>query len=72
MTYKILEIINKKIVMISIEMYQLIQSVECLILIKDLENNNIIMETKRRAKPMTAKAGVTKGKRRYACGGKMK
>ena len=25
-----------------------------------------------RAKPMTAKAGVTKGKRRYACGGKMK
>ena len=32
------------------------------------------MATKRtnRAKPMTAKAGVTKGKRRYACGGKMK
>lgn len=26
----------------------------------------------RRAKPMTAKAGVTKTKRRYACGGKMK
>lgn len=25
-----------------------------------------------RAKLMTAKAGVTKGKRRYACGGKMK
>ena len=25
-----------------------------------------------RAKPMTAKAGVTKTKRRYACGGKMK
>ena len=25
-----------------------------------------------RAKPMTAKAGVTKGKRKYACGGKMK
>ena len=25
-----------------------------------------------RAKPMTAKAGVTKGKRRYACSGKMK
>ena len=25
-----------------------------------------------RAKPMTAKAGVTKGKRRYACGGKLK
>lgn len=25
-----------------------------------------------RAKPMTAKAGVTKGKRRYACGGKIK
>ena len=25
-----------------------------------------------RAKPMTAKAGVTKNKRRYACGGKMK
>ena len=24
-----------------------------------------------RAKPMTAKAGVTKTKRRYACGGKM-
>ena len=32
------------------------------------------MVTKRtgRAKPMTAKAGVTKTKRRYACGGKMK
>lgn len=26
----------------------------------------------RRAEPMTAKAGVTKTKRRYACGGKMK
>lgn len=25
-----------------------------------------------RARPMTAKAGVTKNKRRYACGGKMK
>ena len=25
-----------------------------------------------RAKPMTAKAGVTKGKKRQACGGKMK
>ena len=25
-----------------------------------------------RAKPMTAKAGVTKTKRRYVCGGKMK
>ena len=25
-----------------------------------------------RAKPMTAKADVTKTKRRYACGGKMK
>lgn len=25
-----------------------------------------------RAKPMTAKAGVTKTKRRYACGGKLK
>lgn len=25
-----------------------------------------------RAKPMTAKAGATKTKRRYACGGKMK
>ena len=25
-----------------------------------------------RAKPMTAKASVTKTKRRYACGGKMK
>lgn len=25
-----------------------------------------------RAKPLAAKAGVTKGKRRYACGGKMK
>ena len=25
-----------------------------------------------RAKPMTAKARVTKTKRRYACGGKMK
>lgn len=25
-----------------------------------------------RAKPMTAKAGVTKTKRRYSCGGKMK
>lgn len=24
-----------------------------------------------RAKPMTAKAGVTKGKRRYGCGGKL-
>ena len=32
------------------------------------------MTTRRtgRAKPMTAKAGVTKTKRRYACGGKMK
>lgn len=32
------------------------------------------MATKRtgRAKPMTAKAGVTKGKRTYACGGKIK
>ena len=32
------------------------------------------MVTKRtgRAKPITAKAGVTKTKRRYACGGKMK
>lgn len=25
-----------------------------------------------RAKPMTAKAGITKTKRRYACGGKLK
>lgn len=25
-----------------------------------------------RAKPMTAKAGVTKTKRRYGCGGKLK
>lgn len=25
-----------------------------------------------RAKPLTSKAGVTKGKRRYACGGKIK
>lgn len=25
-----------------------------------------------RAKPMTSKAGVTKGKRRYGCGGKLK
>lgn len=25
-----------------------------------------------RAKPMTAKAGVTKSKRRYSCGGKLK
>ena len=25
-----------------------------------------------RAKPLTTKAGVTKTKRRYACGGKMK
>ena len=25
-----------------------------------------------RAKPMTAKAGVTKTKRRYACGGKLR
>ena len=25
-----------------------------------------------RAKPMTAKAGVTKNKRRYSCGGKIK
>lgn len=25
-----------------------------------------------RAKPLTPKAGVTKGKRRYACGGKIK
>ena len=25
-----------------------------------------------RAKPITAKAGVTKTKRRYVCGGKMK
>ncbi len=25
-----------------------------------------------RAKPMTAKAGVTKSKRRYGCGGKLK
>lgn len=56
--------------MILIEMYQSIQSVECLILIKDLENNNSIMATKRRAKPMSPKAGVKKN--RYACGGKMK
>lgn len=27
---------------------------------------------KGKTKPMTAKAGVTKTKRRYACGGKMK
>lgn len=26
----------------------------------------------RRAKPLTAKAGVTKTKRRYGCGGKLK
>ena len=30
------------------------------------------MAAKRRAKPMTAKAGVTKTHRRYAWGGKMK
>ena len=34
--------------------------------------NVIIMARTGRAKPMTAKAGVTKTKRRYACGGKMK
>lgn len=25
-----------------------------------------------RAKPMTAKAGITKSRRRYSCGGKLK
>ena len=29
-------------------------------------------KTTGRAKPMTPKAGVTKKKRRYACGGKIK
>ena len=33
--------------------------------------NNMTKKTGR-AKPMTAKAGVTRGKRRYDCGGKIK
>ena len=37
------------------------------------KKRKIIMASRTgRAKPMTAKAGVTKTKRRYACGGKMK
>lgn len=33
---------------------------------------NIKSRTTGRAKPLTPKAGVTKTKRRYACGGKVK
>ena len=39
---------------------------------KNNKLNKIMVKRTGRAKPMTAKAGVTKTKRRYACGGKMK
>ena len=42
------------------------------ILDKFFSINKIMVKRTGRAKPMTAKAGVTKTKRRYACGGKMK